>query len=58
MTRYLIDPPTPFDDLATWEAFRRDMLELDQAAPEVKFALAQADEAIARLRGEPSEEIC
>ncbi|WP_193368057.1 hypothetical protein [Pelagibius marinus] len=49
----MIDAPTPFAPLSEWEAFRREMLKLDQEDGTVKYSLAQADAAIARRRAEP-----
>ncbi len=49
----MIDSPTPFAPLSEWEAFRRNLLTLEQDDEAVKYCLAQADEAIARQCAEP-----
>lgn len=45
--RYMIDEPTPFDTIATWEAYLKSLQALDQDRPEVKEAIAKAKEHIA-----------
>jgi primosomal protein N'' len=54
--RYLIDPPTPFAPLAEWEAFREDLLKLDQDDYAVQKCLEEANETIARLKRETEQD--
>lgn len=48
--RYLIDTPTPFDDLPTWESFLDSIQGLSAAAPEVQQAKAQAEREIEKRK--------
>jgi hypothetical protein len=48
--QYLIDEPTPFDTLKSWEEFLRELRKLDQSNPEVKDAVANAESHIERMK--------
>ena len=53
MSFVLIDPPTPFDTLATWEAFRARMVETAKDFPDQAGEMIElADREIERIEGE------
>lgn len=42
-----IDPPTPFDDLATWREFLAEMEAITPRTPEIEKVISEAKEVIA-----------
>jgi hypothetical protein len=51
MTRYLIDPPSPFSPLIEWLAFLAELETLPRADPGVRDAMEEARRTIAFKRG-------
>ena len=49
---YMIDDPDPLDPIETWEEFLREILNLDQKLPEVKWSVNQARLVIAEKKAE------
>ena len=47
----LVDPPGPFDTLATWESWRKEMDTL-QKDDQIPLLIKEADEMIARKKEE------
>lgn len=50
--RRLIDEPTPFDTLATWQAFLAMLLRLDEKDADVQALIAKARKTIAEKAGD------
>ncbi len=48
--RYMIDRPTPFDSLETWERFLRDVRAIDGGGPEVADEATHAMSVIDQMK--------